>query len=196
MKERNHPEEDIHSTIHELLRTRSLSFIIDLLKNSSREAEWARVIRSVAVARIEQDKLWKQVVNPETGQYFTTATDYFKSAVVQDDLRIRNRRILSRVRIEGRVLLLLHNQNLINLETFTSEMIDGWTKLQYFEQAMENQHDEPGAILEVMKQSTKDEFIAYSQGRKVSYRSETHKKQIFQRYFLGYPVEKEGAPVV
>lgn len=196
MKERNHPEEEILPTIRNLLQTRSLSYILDVLKISTRKAEMERIIRSVAVARLEQDRLWEQAVNPKTGQCFTTATDYFKSDLVQEDLRIKNRRILSRVRIEGRVLLLLHNQNLVNLETFTSEMIGGWTKLQYFEQAMENQGDEPGAILEVMKQSTKDEFIAYSQGRKVSYRSETHKKHIFQRYFLGYSVEKEESPVV
>lgn len=185
---------DLEKNIINLSEVKSLDAIVKIMHDSLYIINKDKMVYRIGIARLKEDELWKGIINTDTGKPYTSFFQYVKSDYLPPELRFEgSRQRLIEYVAEGEALLLLYKSRIIDWNTFNPNKL--WTKLRIFNQAVERYGDVQ-AVFNKMMASTKNEFIEYATGEKASDRPETHKINIWQRYYLNYPLEKKEATSV
>jgi len=175
-----------------LLWTRSLDDLLEILDDIVIQTALSRLARCLAVARIEDEALYEQVTDPDTGSPYASAAAYFSNPEVADRYGIpADRRRRSELLKQGRAILEANRAGAIDLDDFNPE--GHWEKLKAWSVAMDRHHDAK-LVMDTLLDSSKQEFEAFARGTEVSGRLETPIEVHFQRYLLGYEGSYRRSP--
>lgn len=157
--------------------------VIQFLKHIKVEESIHRLYAAIAIARIENEKLYKQEINPKTGKPYESPREYYASESASTALGFLNdRKRRSDYKKIGNGIL--NAVKTAGLDLQTTDLTDHFMKFLHWEAACKHGGN-PKDILQKLFELSFREFKTFAQGKKTSGRLETPPKLLFQQYYLG-----------